>query len=156
MRKTLKEFGILGAAVALGAVVAGCSPTMEQHGNLLEDRRLEQIQVGQSTSQDVLEALGTPSSVATFDPRLWYYIGQRTEQVSFFAPEVVERRVVAVRFNDGGVVEEVRQLGADDAQDVEIVDRATPTLGRQMTVLEQLVGNIGRFRGSSQRGTLGR
>ncbi len=137
-------------------MLAACSPTVAMRGNLVEDRRLAQVEVGRSTAAEVMETLGTPSTVATFDPTTWYYIGQRTEQTAFFQPEVVERRVVVVRFDDNGVLQEMQELGVEDARDIELVDRQTPTLGREMGFLEQMVGNLGRFRGSETRATVGR
>ena len=35
-------------------------------------------------------------------------------------------------------------MGLDDGQDVAMSDRETPTRGRELTILEQLLGNVGR------------
>ena len=135
---------------AVGAVLlataAGCSPIQATRGNLVEDEKLAQIQVGRSSMAEVAQVLGTPSTVATFDPDTWYYIGQRTEQSAFFRPDVLQRRVVVVYFDEAsGVVQEIDELNLEDGQTIELVERETPTLGRRMTFLEQMVGNVGRF-----------
>ena len=97
------------------------------------------------------DILGTPTSVGTFDQNVWYYIGQKTEKVAFFQPSVMERRVVVVHFDDSGVVKEMKQLDASDGQEVEIVDRSTPTAGRELSFLEQMLGNVGRFSAKDSR-----
>ena len=149
-------------AVAVAFVVGStaCTPVVATRGNMIDNDRFEEISVGQSTVNDVAIIFGSPTTVSTFDRRIWYYIGQRTEKSAFFDPTIVERRIVRVVFSDSGVVQQVEDLDLDDAQAVELVERETPTLGRRMTVVEQLLGNFGRFNSDSRvqagnRGTPG-
>lgn len=135
---------VLPAIVAAGLL--GCSPIQATRGNLVQDEKLSQIEVGLSTSDDVAEILGTPSTVATFDNAVWYYIGQRTERTAFFRPEIIERRILVVEFDpDTGILQAMEELDLEDGQEVVLVERRTPTLGRRITFLEQMFGNIGRF-----------
>lgn len=140
------------AAILIGA--AACSPVVATRGNLIDNDRFDRIAVGRSTANDVANVFGSPTTVSTFDRRTWYYIGQRTEKVAFFDPEIVERRVVRIEFSATGVVSQIEDLDLEDAQTVELVERETPTLGRRLTVLEQLLGNFGRF--NTPGGTAGR
>lgn len=57
---------------------------------------------------------------------------------------MTQRSVTEITFNDAGLVSEVRTLGLDDGQRVAMNTRETPTRGRQLTILEQLLGNVGR------------
>ena len=52
-----------------------------------------------------------------------------------------------VRFDKKGVVQQVERLDKQDGRDVQVVDRKTPTRGKELTVLEQLLGNVGKFSG---------
>lgn len=144
VRPTLRH---VSAACLLGLTVAACSPTIDTRGNLAEKARLDQIQPGVSTRDDVAVTLGTPSTVGTFDENTWYYIGARTEKTAFFQPEVVERKVVVVRFDENGTVADIKELDQSAGQQVELVERTTPTAGRDMNFIEQMLGNIGRFSG---------
>jgi outer membrane protein assembly factor BamE (lipoprotein component of BamABCDE complex) len=146
----MSRFGLICAVALTAVAAAGCSPVVATRGNMIEDSRLERIQVGQMTANDVATILGTPTTVSTFDPRTWYYIGQRTEQTAFFEPTVVERRVLKVRFDESGMLESMEELTLEDGQPVEMVDRETPTLGREMTFGEQMLGNLGRFNPGQQ------
>ena len=89
--------------------------------------------------------LGSPSSIATFGEEVWYYISSQTETIAFYEPEIIDQKVVAITFDSTGKVKTIRTYGLEDAQDIEPVARTTPTGGRAITVLEQLVGNLGRF-----------
>tara|TARA_Y100000588_G_scaffold2547_2_gene3576 strand:+ start:192 stop:650 length:459 start_codon:yes stop_codon:yes gene_type:complete len=133
-------------AIALTLIaLAACSPVTAQRGNLIDDARLSRLKVGEMNRVEVLNALGTPTSRATFDQDTWYYIGQITEKTAFFNPDVVERRILKLQFDQDGTLVSMEQLGLEDAQDVNLVDRETPTRGRELGALEQLLGNLGKF-----------
>ena len=133
---------LLGTAIV---ALSACSPAIDQRGNLPDTDNVLAIQPGVSTKDEVTQLLGTPSTIATFSDKTWYYISKRTETVAFFSPDVVDQQVLVVKFDSGDVVEQVALLGMDDANEVDMVDRETPTYGQRLTILQQLLGNIGRF-----------
>lgn len=134
------------AAVLAAALAAGCSPTVDVRGNLPDPQDVAQIKTGESSREDVIRLLGNPSTSGTFEKETWYYIGQRTEQtLTVFNPTVTDQRVLLVRFDKDGMVEELQQFGLKDGKPIEVVDRVTPTRGKDLTILQQLVGNVGRF-----------
>ena len=94
---------------------------------------------------DVLELLGTPSTISTFDDQKWYYIGQKSIQFAYKRPRVLDRNVVVVSFDESGYVTETTFYSLEDAQEIKPVARVTPTEGRDFTVLQQLLGNFGRL-----------
>jgi outer membrane protein assembly factor BamE (lipoprotein component of BamABCDE complex) len=133
--------GCLIASVAL----AGCVPQVTNHGYRLDEAALAQVTPGRTTRDEVLQLLGSPSSLATFDGSVWYYVSQRTERMSFYQEDVVNQDVVAIVFDDLGTVTSVDRHGLEEAHEVSFVDRETPTAGSELTVFEQFIGNIGRF-----------
>ncbi|WP_437378142.1 outer membrane protein assembly factor BamE [Inquilinus limosus] len=136
----------MAACLLAAAALAACSPRVATRGNLVEDYRLEQVHTGTSTKSDVATILGTPTTVSTFDDNVWYYIGQRVETVAFFEPEVTKRRVLRMQFDPTtGMLTDMKELSLQDGEQVALVSRETPTLGRRIGILEQFLGNIGRF-----------
>ena len=133
-------------ALALGLGLAACQPSKELRGTLPDKETIAEVKPGVTTRETVSRILGSPSATATFDKETWFYIGERTETTAFFKPKVTEHKVLVVHFDDKGVVQDVRQVDAlKDGRDVELVGRETPTKGREMTIIQQLVGNVGRF-----------
>ncbi len=128
----------------LGLTLASCAPTVAKRGNTIEDDQLQHIVVGQSTREDVAKALGTPTQMATFDDKTWYYIGQRTEKEAFFDPDLKEQKIVTVEFTPDGKVASVVKNGAELARNIDVVSARTPTYGKNLTIMQQLLGNIGR------------
>jgi outer membrane protein assembly factor BamE (lipoprotein component of BamABCDE complex) len=133
----------VAAIVALG--LASCTSSISTHGHRLDAAALAQIEPGQSAQGDVVQLLGSPSSLATFDDQTWYYVSQRTERHSFYHTTVVAQDVVTIEFDEQGTVSRIDRHDLNGARDIDLVDRETPTSGNEMSVLEQFLGNIGRF-----------
>lgn len=132
---------VVGLAVALSA----CASRITTRGNLPDPDRLAEIQLGQHSRDQVAEILGTPSSTAVFDQETWYYVSERTATFAFFEPRVTRRKVVVLRFDEKGVVSDISTLGLKDGRLVKPVERETPTVGNELTFMDQLLGNLGRF-----------
>lgn len=145
MHKRTTRLSLLMLAGLAVAFVAACSPRIATRGNSPEPEVLEQIVIGQSTKGDVTDLLGSPSSVAAFDENVWLYISRRTETIAFLAPDVVEQKVILVSFDAANRVDILSEYDLEDGKPVIPTDRITPTAGKEITILQQLFGNLGRF-----------
>ena len=142
-----------GAALMLGlAVLSGCGNTgagtsisgitrTYQRGYVLAEGALEQIPVGSSQEQ-VLLVLGTPSTVATVNGEVFYYISQTTKKVAFLKPEVVDQKVLAVYFDKNRRVTRIAQYGLKDGKVFDFVSQTTPTSGEELSLIRQLIGLV--------------
>src|SRR5205814_949594 len=105
------------AAVALVCAALGCLTGEQfQKGYIMPPGALEQIPIGASQDQ-VLIVMGTPSTVATLDGEVFYYISQRAERpVAFMNQKVVDQRVVAVYFDKNRQVRRLANYGMKDGK----------------------------------------
>jgi outer membrane protein assembly factor BamE (lipoprotein component of BamABCDE complex) len=133
-------------AFFMGVVVSlpACSPMTSTHGNVLEETRTSQIKVGSSTRDDVFRALGSPTTVAPFDSNTWYYMGQKMEKKGIFDPEIVDEKIIVVQFNDQNIVQKFETL-QQDRLNVPLKDNKTPTYGNEISAIQQMLGNLGKF-----------
>ncbi|MDP4796390.1 MAG: outer membrane protein assembly factor BamE, partial [Rhodospirillales bacterium] len=95
-----------------------------------------------STKNDVERVLGSPSSINMYGDETWLYVGETTETVAFFKSKVSERSVLLITFDKDGLVTSMESHGLDEARDIRPVDRVTPTVGKNMTAIDQLIGNL--------------
>jgi outer membrane protein assembly factor BamE (lipoprotein component of BamABCDE complex) len=133
-------------------VSAACAPVVSQRGYIPDQEKLDSIQVGVDDKATVEDRLGTPTNIATFDGDAWYYISSTEEQFAFFDPETTERRILAISFDAEGKVSNIEKYSLEDGQVVAMVDRETPTRGRELSFLQQMFGNIGRGIGGGDKG----
>jgi outer membrane protein assembly factor BamE (lipoprotein component of BamABCDE complex) len=135
-------------AALLTAPLMACTARIDTQGFIPDEEQLAQVQIGVDGPQDVIELLGAPPSAAPFsidNTHTWYYIMRRTKRESFFDEEVLEQRVLAVLFDDKGLVNGFRHYDLADGRLIEPVERVTPTRGRKLGFFEQVFGTIGRF-----------
>ena len=139
-----RRVGMWGGLIG-GLALGACVPQVSNHGYQLDEAALAQIEPGRTTRDEVQQLLGSPSALTTFDGSVWYYVSQRTERMSFYQEEVVNRDVLSITFDEVGTVTQVNRHGLEQAHEVSLVERETPTAGSELTALEQFIGNIGRF-----------
>jgi outer membrane protein assembly factor BamE (lipoprotein component of BamABCDE complex) len=139
---------ITATCFALLSVLPSCTPRIESRGNLPNSDMLSNIEVGQVNKREVVQFIGSPSTIELFKGESWYYISEKTATNAFFEPKISSRKIVIIRFNKKGIVKEIKTIGLKESQNVKMVDRVTPTAGQEMTILQQLFGNIGRYGGS--------
>lgn len=132
------------AAAASALAVSACNPVLRSHGYVPPSNQERDIDVGDDQAA-VLDQMGNPSTRAMFDENVWYYISSTREELAFLAPKVRSRSIVAISFDDAGQVSAVDEYDLEDGRQVALVGRETPTRGRELTILEQLFGNIGRL-----------
>ena len=72
-------------------------------------------------------------------------MSERREQLFFLDPKIVERKIIALTFDGQEKLADVITYTEADGQDIRIVSRKTPTAGKELTFLQQLFGNLGRF-----------
>ena len=139
--------GLIGlTAAGMAALMVGaCAPRIQTHGNLPDPDKLADIRPGEITRDEVEEILGSPSSVAMFDKETWFYVSERTETTAFFRPDVMERQVLVLHFDKKGILHDMETKGLTDGREIQPVERETPTAGTEMNVIQQLLGNLGRF-----------
>ncbi|MBA3812206.1 MAG: outer membrane protein assembly factor BamE [Caulobacteraceae bacterium] len=134
-------FALLSLALA-GA--AACSPTNSFQGFQAVEQAPADVKVGEDTRSTVLARLGSPTTTSAFDKDTWFYVSQVSNKTAFYRPRVTKRDVVAIAFEKGAdQVATVDTFTLRDGRVIAYNGRETPTRGREMTVLEQLLGNLG-------------
>ncbi|MEH6664025.1 MAG: outer membrane protein assembly factor BamE [Brevundimonas sp.] len=133
-------------AAALAAAASACAPQVGRHGFQMIDIAPNEIEAGVDTRETVLAKLGSPSTRSTFEgENIWYYISQTTEQYTYNPRQVAGRSITEITFAEGGdQVQGVRLIGLEEGREIAMNDRETPTRGRELSVIEQLLGNVGR------------
>jgi len=141
----------LAAAVAAPLALAACTPPQELRGNLPDPDSVAQVIPGKTTKAEVTHLLGSPSNISTFDTSTWYYIARRSVRDALSQPQLVAQTVYVVQFDDAGVVKSFQQQDNDNT-DVAMIPRETPAPGKELSVIEQLLGNFGKFTDTADKG----
>ena len=143
------RYASLPALVLLAApLLCACVSTRAQHGYVPErGEDALTAEVGIDTKESVLARYGEPSVRPAMFDDVWYYVSSATNSRAFYKTETTRREVTAFAFAEDGSVFEVATFGLEDGRPVNIVSRTTPTRGKELSFLEQLIGGVGQVPG---------
>lgn len=139
---------ILVLTIFILSGITSCTVIEEKHGVSLREASLDSIGAS-SNKGDVKRALGSPSTKSTFGQDVWYYISNQTERRIFSENEMLDQQVLALSFGYDDNIENIELYGLKDGRKFDFSERTTPTAGHDLTVIEQLLGNVGRFNAES-------
>ena len=133
--------GLCGFALAGCNGYSGFSETF-QRGYVMQQGALEQIPVG-APQEQVLIVMGTPSTVATVNGEVFYYISQKAERAAVFMPQkVVDQRVVAIYFDKDRKVRKLADYGLKDGKVFDFYGKTTPTGGKELSYVRNIFKNL--------------
>ncbi len=146
--KLLKLKQVYLMPIALG-LLASCSLQIENHGKRVDTQALDNIIPGITKKEQVRASLGPPSTKNDFGSLSWIYMGSDLKKTVFFGDQLISRLVVKITFDSKNVVTNISRVSEKDKRDIEHIDKETSTAGQEIGVLQQLLGNIGRFNNST-------
>jgi outer membrane protein assembly factor BamE (lipoprotein component of BamABCDE complex) len=144
VQKTLlMGISALGLSLALGA----CAPTITKHGYVNIDANPQSdIKLGDSMIV-VRDKLGAPSQTSHYDANEWFYIDQNLTKMTYKPTNVTARSITRIVFDPSTkAVAEIEIIDLADGRTLTPDPRKTPTRGRALTALEQILGTVGRQR----------
>lgn len=133
---------------------AACSPIYENHGYVPTDEELAKIVVGRDTRETVEAFLGPPSMDGLLNDQGWYYVQSRWKSQGLVAAKEIDRQVVAISFDDNGIVTNVERFGLERGQVVPLSRRVTTEPVKSQSILTQLFSNIGLQGAAQQTGAI--
>ena len=141
------SLAVAAALLAAPLLLSACNSTSEvlSHGYQVNEDTLALVPVGSSREQ-VLLSLGTPSTTSNQSNgnETFYYISQRkARRFAFERPTVVDQRVLAIYMSETSTVERIANYGLQDGKVFDFVARVTPTGGRELSFISQLLRGAG-------------
>jgi outer membrane protein assembly factor BamE (lipoprotein component of BamABCDE complex) len=140
-----RHFAALSAAALIGVSIGACTPVTKLQGYTVLEENPAAAVVGTDTRQSVQTKYGTPTATSTFDPNVWYYMSQTSDQFGAYRVQVRQRNIVEIKFDPATqVVSEVELYDVNDGREIAYSDRETETIGRELGIIEQLLGTLGQ------------
>lgn len=133
------------AFLACLTAITACTPIFRNHGYVPPADELAEIKVGTDTRDSVTEAIGAPGISGVVNDSGFYYVRSRVRHYGPKRPEVVSRELVAISFDQRGVVRNIERFGLEDGLVIPLERRVTESSVGDTGFLRQLLGNIGNF-----------
>ncbi|MGR3496681.1 outer membrane protein assembly factor BamE [Citreimonas sp.] len=132
-----------GVVFALALALGGCTAMERTHGWTPPEELLQQIVPGIDSRATVEDVVGPPTASGVLNDGGFYYIETDMRQIGWRAPEITDRRIVAITFDDASVVTNITEYGLQDGRVVPISRRVTESPDSNIGFIRRLFGNIG-------------
>ena len=125
------------------AALAGCAEKVRTHGYMPPESDLQQITPGVDTRSTVEDVVGVPNASGVLSNSGFYYVESQVRHFAWQKPKVIDREVLAITFDDAGVVDNIVSYGLEDGRVVPITRRVTRTSDGDISFIRKLFGNLG-------------
>ena len=139
----MRTFSLLTAGI-LALCVSACAPTFRNHGYIPPEEQLQELVVGVDTRASVEDIVGPPTAGGVLEGGNFFYVRSVVRTFGPRRPKVVDRQVLAVSFDESGVLRNIESFGLEDGRVVTLSRRVTDDGANNINFLRQLLGNIGR------------
>lgn len=143
-KATMRKSSVLMALAVSTAILAGCTAQYRNHGYVPPEEDLQQIVPGVDTRATVEELIGVPTTSGVLSESAYYYVGSTVKHFGPKKPEIVDRTVLVISFDEADVVTNIEEFGLSDGMVVPISSRVT-TSGSNIGLIRKLFGNIGQL-----------
>jgi len=140
----MRTLGLLTAGMMTLALSA-CAPSFRNYGYTPLEEDLQELVVGIDTRASVEDVVGPPTASGVLEGGDYFYVRSTVKTVGPRRPEVVDRQVLAISFDDNGVLSNIESFGLEDGRVVTLSRRVTDSSVTNQNFLRQLLGNIGRI-----------
>lgn len=141
LRKTVKLAGVVATLAFLG----GCAQMDRYNGFIPPAEELATLDIGTTTKDEVIALFGPPASERALENNTIYYASSQFRLFGPFAPEEVDRQVLAIDFDASDRLRNVSRYTLEDGRVVVLDRRVTEDGINDVTFLSQLLGSFGRI-----------
>ncbi|MEO9682493.1 MAG: outer membrane protein assembly factor BamE [Tateyamaria sp.] len=140
----MRTFSVLIVGI-VALSVSACAPTFRNHGYIPPEEQLQELAVGIDTRASVEDIVGPPTAGGVLEGGDFFYVRSTLRIIGPRRPKVINREVLAVSFDDSGVLSNIESFGLEDGRVVVLSRRVTDNGVTNGTFLRQLLGSIGRI-----------
>lgn len=125
--------------------VSACSNDwfLVHNGNMPVNEKIADVHLGQS-KQDVMNILGAPSLTTGLSDDHWIYMASTMKKVAFFRPEELNRKVLAITFDDGQI-SKIEKLTLADGNNLKIDTDITEATEQEQGFFRKYFGGVGSY-----------
>ena len=126
------------------SVVGACGDRISNHGHIINENELKDINVGTTTRAQLLDTLGRPSFTGAFNTQKLFYSSLVMVQPIASTKQIQKRIVYIFSFNDKNKLQSIDVINKGDGFQIANIDEKTPTPGDTLDILDQILSNLRR------------
>ena len=101
---------------------------INNHGISLIDKKYKELVINKTNKNDIVEIMGPPSTISSFDDNILIYIERKKTSTSVFKlgkRKIIKNNVLIAKFNNLGILEKKEFYKLDDMNQIEFANSIT-------------------------------
>ena len=124
--------------------MTSCSTVVENRGYIFNPEIQEKISQGMDKSE-IISLLGTPSTISESTGLKYYYISNKFLKYAFLNPQEIERTIQVISFDENDNVRNIEEYTMKDGRVINYNKDKTLPNGTEVTIIQDLFDNTGRY-----------
>ncbi len=105
------------AAIFFLLTLSSCITKTEKYGYMFDMADRQLLEEGVSDKARVLKIMGSPTIISDLTAEeTWIYYSEKTEGLLFFKPQITEREVISITFDNSEIVKKIENLDINNEQ----------------------------------------
>jgi len=116
---------------------------VENHGQIYgKNLDLNELQIGKTTKNEIVELLGSPSTTSNFDnEQSWIYISSEFKKFVFLDGSNTDQKILILSFNQN-TLKNKEILSKNDINNIQYEETITDSRGKKVTWIRQFFTNL--------------
>ena len=128
-------------------ITFGCSSNKvsNNHGFISLQAKFDKIKVNKTNKNDIINIIGPPSSMSSFDENKWFYIQRIQTNQSIFKlgiKKINKNNVLVASFDNKGILKDKKLLNINDMNEVKFVKEITDKEFKQDDLLFKIFSSL--------------
>ena len=140
----IKNFKLYSISFIL-ILCSACSNEIYNHGYNIDEDMVKKITPSKSNINEVITILGTPTTSALYGEPKFFYIHHKYSRRLFQNPKLIDQDILQISFTQNGIVKSINRYNFADINSLQFDKNTTYLPGNNISVIKQIIGNIGRY-----------
>jgi len=116
---------------------------VENHGQIYgKNLNLNELQIGKTTKNEIVELLGSPSTTSNFDnEQSWIYISSEFKKFVFLDGSNTDQKILILSFTQN-TLKNKEILSKNDINNIQYEETITDSRGKKVTWIRQFFTNL--------------
>ena len=116
---------------------------VENHGQIYgKNLDLNELQIGKTTKNEIVELLGSPSTTSNFDnEQSWIYISSEFKKFAFLDGSNTDQKILILSFNQN-TLKNKKLLSKNDINNIKYEETLTDSRGRKINWVKEFFTNL--------------
>jgi len=138
---------ILLLSVIINLLTLTSCNQIEKRGYSFELSDYQLLKEKINNKNDALNFMGYPSFISESDRKeLWVYYSEDVKKLLFFKPEILDRKIITIAFDNKNVVEKIKSYDLKDQNAISFNQNYTEVASAKKSWWSQIFGNIGQVK----------